>query len=377
MKLFEYEAKELASQKGIPTPKGILASTPDEAEKAAIELGGQVVVKAQVLVGGRGLAGGVKKAYSATEAREHAERILNMTIKGEKPRCVLVQELVCVDKEYYLSLTLDRATRKYVFLASYMGGVEIEQLVREHPEALLKVYVDPNLGYQQYMSRVVATFLGIPSSHWKDVDVIMKGMYEIMLEQDAELVEFNPLAWKCGGGLVALDAKITIDDNSLFRHPELAAKATREYSELEKKAKEMRFNYVELDGDIGVIGNGAGITMSTIDVVAYLGGNPGVFLDTSGGRSGDEVKEAVKIVLMNPKVKGLLLNFFGGLMKCDEIAKGIVDAVNETNIKKPIAVRMLGVNEEEGRRILEAHGFRLFTETEDAARYIIEAVKER
>ncbi len=376
MRLYEYEAKEIASKYGIPVPRGRVASTPDEAEEISRELG-PVVVKAQVLVGRRGLAGGVLPAETPSEAREAASRLLGSSIRGFPVKMVLVEEKVCFEKEYYLSLTVDRSSRSYVFLVSPLGGVEIEELVRKHPDKLLKIYFPVLTGYQPYMSRTAAKFLGLPRDYWKDLHVIMSGMYRIMRDFDADLVEFNPLAYKCGGGLIALDAKITIDDNSLYRHPELAEKYGRELSSLEARAKELGFSYVELDGDIGVICNGAGLTMATMDMILYYGGKPANFLDIGGGASRDRVREAVKLVLSNPKVKVLLLNIFGGITRCDEVAWGVVDAFKEVDRKIPVVVRMLGTNEEEGRRILVEHGYNVYTEADEAVRKAVELSKSR
>ena len=375
MKLFEYEAKELARKHGIPVPKGVLVRTPQEAYKAAEELG-PIVLKAQVLVGRRGLAGGVKPAETPDDAYRVAENLLGSEIRGEKVSMLLAEEKICFEKEYYLSLTIDRTNRGYAYLVSPLGGVEIEELVKEHPEMLLKLPADPLVGYSSYMARTAAKFLGIPKTHWKELDNIMKTMYEIMLKYDAELVEFNPLAWKCGGGLIALDAKINIDDNSLFKHPEFLEKAGRDLTEDELLAKKHGFSYVELDGDIGIICNGAGLTMATMDLVAYYGGNPANFLDIGGGANRKRVKEAAKLVLRKPGVKVLLVNIFGGITRCDEVAKGIVEAVEETGINKSIVIRLLGTNEEEGRKILEEKGFNVYSEVDNAVKKAVEIASQ-
>ncbi len=374
MKLYEYEAKTIASKYGIPVPQGYLASSPEEVADACKKLG-EVAIKSQILVGRRGLAGGIKFAKTPNEAYEVAKQLLGSIIRGEKVEKLLVEEKICIEKEYYLSITIDRAEKRIIYLVSKTGGVEIEELVKKHPEALLKIHVDPLLGYRPYMSRVAAKFLEIPKEYWKELHNIMNSMYKIMIDHDADLVEFNPLAWKCGGGLIALDAKITIDDNSLFKHPEFLEKAHRELSELEKLAKSMGFSYVELDGDIGIICNGAGLTMATMDLVAYYGGKPANFLDIGGGASKERVREAVKILLKHPRVKVLLINIFGGITRCDEVAKGIVEALEETQSKKPIVIRLLGTNEEEGRRILESHGLEVFAEADDAVKKAVEIAK--
>lgn len=372
MKLYEFEAKEIASRYGIPVPKGKIASTPDEAEQVARELGKPVVLKSQVLVGGRGLAGGIKAANTPEEARRVAENLLNMKIRGEKVERVLVEEKACIAKELYLSLTIDRATKKPVYLVSEMGGVEIEELARKYPGKVHRVYVDPEIGYSDYMARKATQLLGLPWGLAQDVSSIMKSMFRIMQDYDAELVEFNPLALTCEGRLVALDAKIIVDDNSLHKHPDLAPKYGRELSEYERKAKELGFSYVELDGDIGVISNGAGLTMATMDSILYYGGRPANFLDIGGGATRDRVKEAVKLMLQHPRSRVLLVNVFGGITRCDEVALGIVEALREVGQTKPIVVRMLGTMEEEGRRILSEHGIPVYTEMDEAVK---EAVK--
>ncbi len=375
MKLYEYEAKEIARRYNIPVPRGKPVSTPEEAQQVASELGGQVVIKAQVLVGGRGLAGGVKFASTPGEAREVAAKLLSTEIRGLKVSTVLVEEKICISRELYLSLVIDRAARKPVFLISEMGGVEIEELARKYPDKIKKIYIDPEVGYSSYMSRIAVDVLNLPWSSIGELDSIMKSMYKIMIDYDAELVEFNPLVYTCDGKLIAVDAKITIDDNSLFKHPELQALYGREYSEYERKAKELGFSYVELDGDIGVISNGAGLTMATMDSILYYGGKPANFLDIGGGASRDRVKEAVKLMLLHPRPRVLLVNIFGGITRCDEVAMGIIEALRETGSTKPIVVRMLGTNEEEGRRILIENDIEVYVEMDDAVKKAVELAK--
>jgi succinyl-CoA synthetase beta subunit len=367
LKLYEYEAKEIASRYGIPVPRGKLARTPDEAYIVASELG-STVIKAQVLVGGRGLAGGVKIAQTPWEAREAAFKLLESSIRGVKVNIVLVEEKICVSRELYLSLTIDRAMRKPVFLVSEMGGVEIEDLARKYPGKVHRIHVDPEVGYSDYMSRIALSALNLPWSSLSELSSIMKSMYRIMVEYDAELVEFNPLAYSCEGKLIALDAKIIIDDNSLPRHPDLQELYGRELTSYEKKARELGFSYVELDGDIGVISNGAGLTMATMDSILFYGGKPANFLDIGGGASRERVREAVKLMLNHPRTRVLLVNIFGGITRCDEVALGIIEALKEVSQVKPIVVRMLGTNEEEGRRILLEQGISVFVEMDDAVK---------
>ncbi|MEM1675671.1 MAG: ADP-forming succinate--CoA ligase subunit beta [Desulfurococcaceae archaeon] len=377
MKLYEYEAKNIVKQYGIPIPKGELADNPDKVREIAHSFKGSVVIKSQVLVGGRGLAGGIKSADNPDEAYDIALKLLGSSIRGEVVKQVLVEEKICFEKEYYLSLTVDRSARTLVYLASQLGGVEIEELVRKHPDKLLKISIDPLIGYKSHYSRIVAMFLNIPRDYWNQIDSIMKSMYNIMIDYDAELVEFNPLAWKCDGGLIALDAKIIVDDNSLYKHPDLLQKYGRELGLYEKKARELGFSYVELDGDIGVIANGAGLTMATMDTILLYGGKPANFLDVGGGASRDRVREAVKLLLTHPHVKVLLINIFGGITRCDEVAHGIVEAYNEVKTNIPLVIRLLGTNEEEGRRILADYGFNVYSEIDDAVKKAIELVQSR
>ena len=374
MKLYEYESKEIARRYGIPVPRGRVVENPEDAKRAAGELGA-VVIKAQVLVGGRGLAGGVKVAETPEDAYKVAERLFSSTIRGERVEKVLVEEKVCISRELYLSLTVDRASRRPVYLVSEMGGVEIEELAKRHPDKIHRIYVDPSVAYSDYMSREALQALKLPWTLLQDLANIMKAMYSIMTDYEAELVEFNPLALTCDNRLVALDAKIIIDDNSLYRHPDLQKLYGRDLTEYEKRARELGFNYVELDGDIGVISNGAGLTMATMDSILYYGGRPANFLDIGGGARRESVKEAVKLMLTHPRTRVLLINIFGGITRCDEVALGIIEAVKEVGARKPIVVRMLGTNEEEGRRILREHGIEAYTEMDDAVKTAVELAK--
>jgi len=374
MKLYEYESKEIAARYGIPVPRGRVATSPEEAQQVARELGA-AVLKAQVLVGGRGLAGGVRVVEGPEEAYAIAERLLSSSIRGERVEKLLVEEKVCIGKELYLSLTVDRAARRVAYLVSEMGGVEIEELARKYPEKIHKIYVDPSVGYADYMAREALRALGLPWALLQDVANIMRAMYRIMVDYEAELVEFNPLALTCDGRLVALDAKIIVDDNSLYRHPELQGLYGRELSEYERRARELGFSYVELDGDIGVISNGAGLTMATMDSIFYYGGRPANFLDIGGGAHRDRVKEAVKLMLTHPRPRVLLVNIYGGITRCDEVARGIVEAIREVGVSKPIVVRLIGTNEEEGQKILRESGIEAYTEMDDAVRMAVELAR--
>jgi len=374
VKLYELESKEIAARYGIPTPRGRVATNPQEASRVARELG-PVVLKAQVLVGGRGLAGGVKIAGKPDEAYSIAKRLFSSSIRGEKVEKLLVEEKVGISRELYLSLTVDRATRRPVYLVSEIGGIEIEELAKKHPEKIHKIYVDPGVGYTDYMAREVLQTLKLAWTFLQDIVNITRAMYRIMTDYDAELVEFNPLALTNDNRLVALDAKIIIDDNSLYRHPELQKLRGRELSEYEKRARELEFSYVELDGDIGVICNGAGSTMATMDSILYYGGRPANFLDIGGGARSERIKEAVRLMLMHPRSRVLLINVFGGITRCDEVAMGIIEAIREVGARKPIIVRMLGTNEEEGRRILRERGIEIYDEMDDAVKAAVELAK--
>ena len=377
MKLYEYEAKEIAGRYGIPVPRGRVARSPEEARRIAEELGAPgYAVKAQVLVGRRGLAGGVKIVETPDEVFEAARQLLGSEIRGVPVEAVLVEEKISIERELYLALTVDRAGRRVVLLASPLGGVEIEELVREHPDKLLRLPVDVSVGVMPYMSRWVGVFLGLGREYWSRLWGIVSAMWRIAMDMDAELVEFNPLA-VASGSLVAVDAKITIDDNALYRHPELAEKALREYRGIERRAREMGFSYVELGGDIGILCNGAGLTMATMDLVAYYGGRPANFLDIGGGARREKVKEAVKLLLSHPRLRVLLVNIFGGITRCDEVAAGIVDALREAGGGPPIVARLLGTNEEEGRRILEENGIDVYTEIDEAVRRAVELAQGR
>ena len=375
MRLFEYEAKEIAKKYGIPVPRGYIASSVDEVKKYVQLLGGRAVLKSQVLVGRRGLAGGILFASSPEEAAELAKKLFSTLIRGEKVKKILVEEQVCIDKEYYISLTVDRGRRTITLLASSLGGVEIEELVKKYPEKLIKINIDPWNGVKTYMARWISEELGLDKNYWSIMYNIINSMWSIMNDLDAELVEFNPLARSCDGKIIALDAKIIIDDNSLYRHPEFKEKMFRELSKYEELAKKNNFSYVELNGDIGIMCNGAGLTMATMDLVQKYGGNPANFLDIGGGARRERVKTAMKILLQHPRTKVILVNIFGGITRCDEVALGIVDAIAETKVSKPIVVRMLGTNEELGRKILEEHGIPMYTELEEAIKKAIEYVR--
>ncbi|MEM3615315.1 MAG: ADP-forming succinate--CoA ligase subunit beta, partial [Candidatus Methanomethylicia archaeon] len=331
------------------------------------------VLKAQVLVGGRGKAGGVKIVNSMDEARYVSNKIFSEGIKGVPVNRILVEEAVNIVREYYVSITIDRAFRSYVYLASSEGGVDIEEIAINKPESIVKVYVDPLVGLRDFHVRKLIGGLNLDGDMAKQFDLIVRALYDIMLRYDAELVEINPLALT-DKGFVALDSKIIVDDNSLYRHPDLAETLKsdmRDFTSEEILARDYGFSYVPLDGDIGIIGNGAGLTMASLDLVAFFGGRPANFLDIGGGARAERVKAALKLLLVDERIKAVFINVYGGITRCDEVARGIVEALNETNIHKPLSVRLIGTREEDGRRILEEAGISYFTSDDEAAKHVV------
>ena len=378
MRLYEYEGKSIFSSYSIPVPRGEVALSVEEVIQKANLIGFPVVLKAQVLVGGRGKAGGIKLARNIDEAREHASRMFREGVKGVPVRKILVEEALEIKREYYLSITIDRSNRKYVYLASSEGGVDIEEIAATKPEAIIRIHIDPLMGLSDYHLRYIANGLGFSGKDAEVIISIAKALYRIMIDYDADLVEINPLAMT-SKGLVALDSKITIDDNSLFRHKDLEeslSKDPREFTEEEVIAKKYGFSYVSLDGDIGIIGNGAGLTMASLDLVAHFGGKPANFLDIGGGARAERVKAALTLLLRDPRIKVVFINVYGGITRCDEVARGIVEALNESSVKKPLVVRLVGTNEEEGRRILENAGIKYFTDDDEAAKHAVELARQ-
>ena len=369
MDLYEYQARDLFEAHGVPVLAGIVAQTPDEAKAAAEKIGGVTVVKAQVKVGGRGKAGGVKVAKTADEAYEHAKAILGMDIKGHTVHQVMIAQGADIAEEYYFSVLLDRANRTYLAMCSVEGGMEIEQLAVERPEALAKVPVDPQVGIDQAKADEIVAAAGFDASiAAKVADVIIK-LWDVYKGEDTTLVEVNPLVLTESGDIVALDGKVSLDENAAFRHADHAeledAAAT---DPLEAKAKAANLNYVKLDGQVGIIGNGAGLVMSTLDVVAYAGEahggvKPANFLDIGGGASAEVMANGLDVILGDEQVKSVFVNVFGGITACDEVANGIVKALEilGDHATKPLVVRLDGNNVAEGRRILEAANHPLVT----------------
>ncbi len=353
MDLFEYQGKELFARYGIPVSAGQVADTPEEARAAAEKIGGQVVVKAQVQIGGRGKAGGIKLANTPEEAEQHARNILGMDIRGHVVKRLWIESASDIAREYYASVTFDRGEKKPLFMLSAMGGMDIEEVAHSNPEALARLHVDPLTGFMPHHARLLAYHANIDPPAIKGVVDVLGKLARAFDDTDAMLMEINPLIWTTDERVIALDAKVTIDNNALYRHPEVAAmrQETTEDPQ-EKMAQERGVTYVKLDGDVGIMGNGAGLVMSSLDVVALAGGRPANFLDAGGGSSADEVVSGLEVLLSDPKVKSLLINIFGGITRCDEVAKGLLAALDKLGVTLPIVVRLDGTNEEEGRRII-------------------------
>ena len=359
MDLFEYQARDIFEAHQIPVLAGAVATTPDQAQAAAAKIGGKVVVKAQVKVGGRGKAGGVKLAENADDAKEKAAAILGMDIKGHTVHKVMIAQAAPIDSEYYLAILLDRANRNFLVMASVAGGMEIEEVAHKTPEKLAKVGINPNIGIDKAKALEIAKGGQFPADVLDQVADVLVKLWQAFIKEDATLMEINPLVKTSDGKVIALDGKVTLDDNSTFRHPEheqLVDQAST--NPLEKLAKEKDLNYVKLEGQVGIIGNGAGLVMSTLDVVAYAGEKYGVkpanFLDIGGGASAEVMANGLSIILGDSDVKSVFVNVFGGITACDAVANGIVQALDMLGSKatKPIVVRLDGNNVELGRKIL-------------------------
>jgi succinyl-CoA synthetase beta subunit len=353
MKLHEYQSKKIFSRFNIPIPKGRVTTTANEARQIADELGGRVVIKSQVLVGGRGKAGGIRLAKSSKESEELASQILAMEIKGLPVRKVLVDEAANIEKEIYLGITNDRAARKPVLMASSAGGVDIEEIARETPEKIVRAHIDPLMGLREYQARDIAVGIDLPRDQWRTFIQIARGLWEAYQGCDATLAEINPLVITTENQLLAVDGKMIIDDNALYRHPDLAEMRdldVEEQSEIE--ARKYGLSYIKLDGDIGCMVNGAGLAMTTMDIIKIFGGEPANFLDIGGGAGADKVAAALRIILTDSKVKAVLINVFGGITRGDEVARGILTALDEIKTDIPMVIRLVGTNSDEGRQIL-------------------------
>lgn len=353
MKLHEYQSKKIFAEFGVPIPKGNVATTPTEARKIAEELGGRVVVKSQVLVGGRGKAGGIKLASNPTEAEEMAEHILKLEIKGLPVRKVLVDEAADIRKEIYLGITNDRAAKKPVIMASAAGGVDIEEVAAKTPEKIIKLHIHPLLGLQDFQVLNLAVGIEIPRDQWDQFNQVTHGLWQAYKEYDATLAEINPLIITGGGQLIAVDGKMIIDDNAMFRHPKLESERDLDVeAESETEAKKFGLTYIKLDGEIGCMVNGAGLAMATMDIIKHFGGEPANFLDIGGGASEEKVSAALRIILKDPNVKAVLFNIFGGITRGDLVARGILAALDEVKPEIPMIIRLVGTNAEEGRELL-------------------------
>ncbi len=356
MKLHEYQSKRIFARYGLPVPQGNVATTPSEARQIAHLLGGAVVVKAQVLVGGRGKAGGILLARDAAEAEEAARQIIGMSIKGLTVHKVLIECAVEIAQEIYMGIAIDRTYRKPVIIASAQGGVEIEELARDRPDMIFRLLIDPLRGLMDYQARNLAFDLGLHGGFIRPFTAVARSLWRVFVENDATLAEINPLAITPEGQIIAVDGKITLDDNALFRHLELSEmRDVQEETEAQRQARQADLSYVKLDGDIGCMVNGAGLAMATMDLVDLYGGRPANFLDIGGGARANKVAAALRIILSDPDVKVILINIFGGITRCDEVARGLLAAVQEASKPvPPMVVRLVGANEEEGRQLLAA-----------------------
>jgi succinyl-CoA synthetase beta subunit len=379
MDLLEYQGKQLFARHGVPVPEGRPATTVDEALDAADAIGYPCVVKAQVQIGGRGKLGGIKVAQNKEEAREHASSILGMDIRGLTVHEVWIEEASQIEDEWYTSIVFDRAAKAPLVMLSTKGGMDIEAVAEEDPDAIASLHVDPLLGFQDFQGRRLAFDAGIPEDLVRPAGAMIAKLYDAFVAEDAMLVEVNPLIVTPERKLRALDAKVTLDDNSLFRHPENAALRNPSAEDpQEQMAKERGLTYVKLDGDIGILGNGAGLVMSTLDVVAQVGGQPANFLDAGGGSKADAIVSAVEVILSDEKVKAVLFNIFGGITRCDEVAKGLIEAFEQVKPEVPFVVRLDGTNDEEGRRLLaeaDLPGLHVEATMLDAAERVVELAK--
>jgi succinyl-CoA synthetase beta subunit len=384
MKIHEYQGKEVLARHGVPVPRGIVITESGAARAAAEELGGRVVVKAQIHAGGRGKGGGVKLADNPDEAVKFAEEILGMTLvtkqtgpEGKLVRTVLIEEALPIDRELYLGVVLDRSEGFPVMMASRFGGMEIEEVAAENPDAILKAHFDPDVGLHPYLSRRLAFGLGLEGDAFKAGVKFMHALAKAYSETDASLLEINPLVITTDGKVIALDAKMNVDDSAMYRHPDIAEmRDIHEEDPLEVEASEFDLNYIKLDGNIGCMVNGAGLAMATMDIINHYGGEPANFLDVGGDASQERVAVAFRILLSDPSVKGVLVNIFGGIVRCDMVARGVVAAAEEVKLKVPLVVRLEGTNVEEGRQVLADSGLDLMVGKgmADAAEKVVEAV---
>ena len=385
MKIHEYQGKQLLKKYGVPVPEGTLATNPTEAYDYAKQVGGVTVVKAQIHAGGRGKGGGVKVAKTAEEAKQYAQQILGMMLKthqtgpeGQKVKKVWIEKGSNIERELYLGMTLDRATSRVTLMASSEGGMEIEEVAAKHPEKILKAVIDPAIGFQAYQGRELGFALGLSAPLVNKFVKFASALAKAYMEADCSLLEINPLVLTKEGEVIALDAKVNFDDNAMFRHPDYEAlRDLDEEDANEIEAKKYDLSYISLDGNIGCMVNGAGLAMATMDIIKLYGGEPANFLDVGGGATTEKVTAAFKIILSDPKVKGILVNIFGGIMKCDVIANGVVAAAKEVSLKVPLVVRLLGTNMELGKKILAESGLPIVSadRMDEAAEKIVQAIR--
>jgi len=379
LKLFEYEAKNILAKYGIPTPQGELATNANQAREIAARLKPPLAIKSQVLIAGRGKAGGILFANSIQEAEEATEKLLKIQIKGIPVKSVWVEEKIQIKKELYFGITTDRFNQSYVAIASAVGGMEIEEIARKTPEKVQKILINSQQGLRPFQARQIARKMGYSGKQLQELGSILEKLYRIGIDYDAELIEMNPIVETADGKFVAADARIIIDDNALFRHPEFKKRLIESESELSPQETEAMKNdlaYVRLDGNVGIIGNGAGLVMATLDVIKYYGGKPADFLDVGGGAPSEKIAMALKIVLSDPNVNALLINILGGITRCDEVARGILEAKEKVGVMKPMVIRLVGTNEEEGKQILTAAGIQVLESMEEAAQRIVEITKK-
>ena len=376
MKLHEYQSKQIFSNYGIPIPSGRIAANAADAKQIAEELGGHVVIKSQILVGGRGKAGGIRLAKSPQQAEDLATQILGMEIKGLPVRKILVDEAASIETEIYLGITNDRSERKPVMMASSAGGVEIEQVAKETPDKIVKVHIDPLLGLRDYQARDMAAGIDLPREYWRTFGQIGRGLWQAYLRSDATLAEINPLVITSQNRLLAVDGKMVLDDNALFKHPDLAEMRDVDVEpKAETEARKYSLSFIKLDGYIGCMVNGAGLAMATMDIIKLHGGKPANFLDIGGGASSEKVAAALRIILSDANVKAVLFNIFGGITRGDEVALGILAALKEVKTDVPMITRLVGTNAEEGQQILSEANMITAETLVDAAKKAISAAQ--
>jgi succinyl-CoA synthetase beta subunit len=379
LKLFEYEAKNILAKYGIPTPQGGLATSVAQVCEITSKLKPPFAVKAQVLVAGRGRAGGILFANSISEAETATEKLLGLQIKGIRVKSVWIEEKIQIKRELYFGITTDRFKQSYVAIASVAGGMEIEEVAKNTPDKVIKIPINTILGLCSFHTREIARKMGYTGSQISELGRTLEKLYRVAMDYDAELIEMNPIVETTDGKFMAADARIIIDDNALFRHQEYKKRLLEGESELTPQEAEAMKNglaYVKLDGNIGIIGNGAGLVMATLDTIQYYGGKPANFLDVGGGAASETTATALRIVLSDPNVKALFINILGGITRCDEVAKGILEAKEKVGVTKPTVIRLVGTNEEEGKRILTEAGMQVLESMEDAAQRVVEIAKQ-